>query len=107
METYIGLLTTAGSEPSPETGYTRVKGDPNDTVEFPQTTGFGEVTRIALFEAAEGGEPVEVIALPSPVNCHNGVVPFVHERRLYRGLPVEAKVICGTSSKCDTSGLPR
>lgn len=88
---YIGLLIGC-NEPSSSSGYCRMEGDFNGMVAFPVSAGYGEITHIALFDAAEGGVPVETIELPEPVDCHKGVIPIVNCGRLLRGLDVTAQI---------------
>ena len=93
---YIGLLN-GSHEPDSSTGYARVKGELSQVLAFDADKGYGMITHIALFDAAEGGKPLKTIELPEPVDCHDGVIPLVHNGKLLRGLDVTAHVTLKTA----------
>lgn len=93
---YIGLFV-GFTEPDPSTGYARVEGDLSQTIVFPPSRGYGAITHIGVF--GENGGLVNRLPLPEPVDCHDGVIPFIHEGRLFRGVDVTAKVVAGTKAQ--------
>lgn len=101
---YIGLLND-NIEPSPVSGYARVEGDLTGTVFFPASKGYGVITHIAVFDTAEGGDPVDVIELDKPVDCHEGVTPFVHGGKLYRGKEMSARGVLRATGACNTGSI--
>lgn len=101
---YIGLLNNK-TEPSPASGYARVEGDLTGPVFFPVSKGYGVITHIAVYEAAEGGDPVETIELAEPVDCHEGVTPFIHGGKLLRGMEVSARGVLHAAGECKTGNI--
>lgn len=98
---YVGLLI-GSKEPPYSKGYARVCGDFEQTLTFPVSSGYGLVTSIALFENEIGGVPTKVVELPQPVDCHDGVIPIIHNRQLLRGLDVTAQINVAISGCLNT-----
>lgn len=101
---YIGLLNDK-TEPSHTSGYARVEGDLTVPVFFPVSKGYGLITHIAVFDTAEGGDPVETIELAAPVDCHEGVTPFIHDGKLLRGMAVSARGVLRAAGECKTGNI--
>lgn len=95
---FIGLLC-GDHEPDPSSGYARVEGYLTQTLAFNTSSGYGMVTHIALYDDAEGGEPLKTIELPEPVDVHDGVIPIIHEGKLLRGIDITAKLKIHTSGQ--------
>lgn len=98
---YVGLLN-GSTEPDKSTGYMRKESDFDHTVFFPVSKGYGTITHIGLYETETGGDPVDVIRLPEPVDVHRGIIPVVHNRKLLRGVDVTAKIIANTTGSMNT-----
>lgn len=64
----------------------RTQGDWSQTVFF-DTSGF-DITGLVLFDAAEGGNPVEIFILPRTVQCPVGCIPVVRNGHLIIAKPV-------------------
>lgn len=64
----------------------RAQGDWNQTVFF-DASGIS-ITGLALFDAAEGGSPVEIFILPRAVKCPAGCIPVVRNGQLIIAKPV-------------------
>lgn len=89
---YIGLLI-GSAEPAVDTGYTRAEGSLAETVAFPTAQAeYGYITAIAVYDTAEGGEPLEIVELAEPVHITAGIIPIVRDRALLRGVDVTAHV---------------
>lgn len=89
---YIGLLI-GSAEPAASTGYTRAEGSLAETVAFPTAQAeYGYITAIAVYDTAEGGEPLEIVELAEPVHITAGIIPVVRDRALLRGVDVTARV---------------
>ena len=89
---YIGLLI-GSAEPAAATGYTRAEGSLAETVAFPTAQAeYGYITAIAVYDNAEGGEPLETVELAEPVHITEGIIPIVRDRALLRGVDVTAHV---------------
>lgn len=106
IHAYMALFRSDNSEPPRESGYTRADVGDVDIWNFPQVPyekdiifpdvtalGGGLITGYALYNQPEDGDPLYIWMLPEPVDCHEGIVPFIHQGKLYRGLDVSAKVI--------------
>ena len=97
---FIGLMKN-GREPSPSAGYSRVEGELGQRLAFPTSRGYGEVNQVAVFENAQGGEPLEVVELEATVDCHEGVIPLWWEGKLLRGMDVTASVLLKSGAKAN------
>lgn len=89
---YIGLLI-GSAEPAVDTGYNRAEGSLAEIVAFPTAQAeYGYITAIAVYDTAEGGEPLEIVELAEPVHITAGIIPIVRDRVLLRGVDVTAHV---------------
>lgn len=98
---YLGLIT-GSQEPHPSTGYCRVEGDLHQTVGFPTSKGYGIITHVATYTDAVGGEPIELVELSAPVDCHTGVIPLWVAGKLLRGVDVSAAVALKSGARART-----
>lgn len=92
MSNYIGLLI-GSAEPDNGLGYSRAEGTFDETIVFPTAqTDYGLITALALYDSPEGGEPIEIVELPKPVDIGQGIIPIVRDKALLRGVDVTARV---------------
>lgn len=102
---YIALLRADGTEPDPASGYCRVSIGVYDIVSkpdifggrqiaFPEAKdpGYGSVYSVAVCDRPEGGKYLRTWNFPAAQDCHAGVVPVIHNGRLYCGMEVQAVV---------------
>lgn len=121
---YMGLLRSDGTEPPKESGYARI---PVGVVEvrfnFPERNidcteiqklpfgkqivfpdvaaeGYGAITTLALFFSQTGGDAVWLWPLPEPVDLKPGMIPFIHNGRLYKGVEVKARIVAKSADQC-------
>lgn len=112
---YIGLRRKDGSEPPEASGYTRASvGEINIwdlpgvlvpiTAAFSEVSspGYGVICDIALFDCRDGGMPMWVFPQQKKLDYHAGVIPFVRELTLYRGMDVSAQIKLETVNKATT-----
>lgn len=105
MDFFMGLLREDGTEPPAASGYTRVSVGKvlitsignipyAQQIVFPDVMppGYGNITDLALFLEKEGGEAVVLWDLPEPIDVHQGVVPVIHNGKLWRGVDTKATV---------------
>ena len=105
FDTYMGLFRADGTEPSACCGYKRTAAGEVDawhlmealtgkTIVFPEITdpGCGMIAGYALYNAAEGGDPLYIWWLDEPVNAHAGTVPFINNGKLLLGVDVTANI---------------
>lgn len=114
---YIALFRTDGTEPDKASGYRRIAVDaaPEDApqllqsrqIAFPDVTapGYGMVAAAAVCTAETGGDTLCIRKFPEPLNVHAGVVPVIHNGRLYRGVDVKARVITQPAAQCLAGGV--
>lgn len=104
MRIYVALLT--GGK---ESNYGRVCTDEFDHVpeldEFREFLlhpavdgGYGLVNAVALYGCETGGDPLKVFQLPHPVDVHAGVIPFLHNGELMRGIEIHAEARTNTEA---------
>lgn len=113
---YIALFGTDGTEPDKASGYHRIAVDvaPEDApkllqsrqIVFPDVTapGYGMVAAVAAYAAESGGNALCIRKFPEPLEVHAGVVPVIHNGRLYRGVDVKARVMTQPSAQCLAGG---
>lgn len=113
---YIGLLRADGTEPDKASGYRRTYIEhaegPLDKllaehqVVFPDVTapGYGMIGAAALYDREEGGEPTDTWQFPDVLDVHEGVVPVIHKRKLWRGVEARATVNVSHGAKTGIGG---
>lgn len=114
IHAYLGLLRADGTEPPRKAGYQRVDVGEADIwdipripytaqIVFPDVTapGCGLITDYALYDRPDGGEALMVWHLPEPVDCHSGIIPFIHNGKLYRGLDVSANIMLSSTCRAN------
>ena len=102
---YISLLCADGSEPPAASGYARACIGEVDTIDIPTllqerktlvpkatAPGSGKIAAMAVSDRPKAGEALWVWPLPEPLDCHEGVTPFLYDGQLYRGVEMEAKI---------------
>lgn len=116
IQAYMALLYADGTEPDVCTGYTRTPTEFgydqfgqlffSAQIVFPDvlSPGYRPVTAFAVFEQAEGGEPLAVCQLPQSVQFNVGEIPLIHHGRLLRGVEVQAKVLSLSEDACGLLG---
>lgn len=105
FNTFVALFRADGTEPSACCGYKRAEAGAvdawhlteainNRTIVFPEIKepGCGIIAGYALYNAAEGGDPLYIWWLDAPVNAHAGTVPFIHNGKLLLGVDVSANI---------------
>lgn len=115
---YVGLRNSAGSEPNSDSGYKRVHlgkilylTNPlslfNIPAEFPQVQapGYGIISEVAIYDRAEGGEPLWLFTQPEALDFHEDTIPIIQNGKLYRGVDVSAAVVVSLQDNC--SGTSR
>lgn len=104
---YLGLLRDDGTEPPTESGYHRVEVTTTedayvDTVAFPEVRapGYGNITDVVLYDQLQNGNIVLLLPQPSAQNVHTGIIPFVRNGQLYRGVDVSASFVASMADDC-------
>lgn len=113
MTAYIALLHADGTEPDKASGYQRVCIGEVDAIDiptvlqgrqivFPDVTapGYGYIAAITVSDWEKAGAALWVWPLPEPMDVHKGVVPVIHNGKLYRGMEVQAKAVVRSADLC-------
>lgn len=104
---YLGLLRSDGTEPPAESGYHRVEVTTTetayvDTVAFPEVRapGYGNITDVVLYDQLQNGNIVLLLPQPFAQDVHTGIIPFVRDGQLYRGVDVSASFVASMADDC-------
>ena len=118
FQAYIALLHPDGTEPDKRSGYCRTYiGETEETdleqllqtrwqVVFPDVLppGYDIISACALFSQSAGGIPIDACGFPEARNVRPGVVPVIHQGRLWMGVDVQANVTVTNDSSCNARG---
>ena len=115
---YIGLARADFTEPTAESGYTRIclgtyslqeitNCLENKQIVFNEvrSPGYGHIAHMLLYLESEGSEPFYIWNVQPAIDVHEGVTPAIFNGHLIRGIEVQAEIILNSNDLCDPRGI--
>lgn len=115
---YIALLRADGTEPDAWTGYERIcAGEAasealpsflqGKQIVFPdvRAPGYGMIHAMAACDKKTGGSILYRWPMETAMDVHQGVVPVIHNGKLWRGVEAKAKITVCPSAACRAGGF--